>query len=128
MRANKHFVQGKENIREQGYYCTVPIFRDLGSLEFRVKHSGKYRGNKDYEDLREMLIRVSVFMRVKAVQSTPEFQFSNLLIFRMQDMLAQTAESSKKFEGNETLLTVSIFFAELLVPEAYYRQDNQPVR
>ncbi len=39
-----------------GYYCASPIVRDLGSLEWKVKHSGKYRRNvgvKCFEDLRE---------------------------------------------------------------------------
>ncbi len=52
------------------YYCAAPIFRDLGSLEGKVKHSGKYWGNvrvKSFEDLREKPIRASTLMRFKAV-------------------------------------------------------------
>ncbi len=51
----------------------MPIFRDLGSLEFKVKHSGKYSGNvgvKGFEDLREKPIRASALMRVKGTYSS----------------------------------------------------------
>ncbi len=81
MRVNKRFVQGRENIGGQGYYFEVRFLRDLGSLEFEVKHSGKYSGNvgvKGFVDLREKPIRASVFMRFKAAQSTSDFQFSNV--------------------------------------------------
>ncbi len=45
-----------------------------------MKHPGKYKinvGAKAFEDLWEKPIRASDLMRVKAVQNTPDFQFSN---------------------------------------------------
>ncbi len=53
-----------------GYNCASPIFRDLGSLELKVKHSDEYRGNvggKWFEDLREKPVRACALMKVKAV-------------------------------------------------------------
>ncbi len=43
-----------------GYYCALPTFKDLGSLEGNFKHLDKYTGNvgvKGFEDLREKPIR-----------------------------------------------------------------------
>ncbi len=47
----------------------APILRTRGSLECKVKHSGKYGGNvrvKGFEDLREKHIKSSALMGAKA--------------------------------------------------------------